>query len=1545
MSERFVGIDVGAETIKLVELTRVGDQLRWTRRERIEHHKEPALHLRQTLSTWHFEGVAGAAACGRLSRPLALERIPEKQARAAGYRHLFSEDEPATLVSIGSHGFSVLELRGDDVEIFRENSRCSQGTGNFLRQLVERFDLAIDEASEICARVDDPAPLSGRCPVILKTDMTHLANHGQSRSRILAGLYDAVAENVQVLIKPRLSPRRVMLLGGVSRSERIREHFRRFLERADMELVTIGDDESLFLDALGCAALAANQHSRAVPSLEALVGSDETVALERVPALADSLSRVRRMSHDEVSSSRPSDEHAALPAGPLILGFDIGSTGSKAVALDPQTLETAWQGYISTNGNPVGAAQQLTAQFLDSECAGRPVVALGATGSGREIVGSLLTTCYGHEPVFVLNEIAAHAAGALHYDERVDTIFEIGGQDAKYIRLDEGRVVDAAMNEACSAGTGSFIEEQGRRFAGIRDVVHLGAEALEAGACVSLGQHCSVFMAEIIDEAVGAGEARREIIAGIYDSVIQNYLNRVKGTRSVGQVVFCQGMPFASDALAAAVARQTGAEVVIPPDPGTIGALGIALLTRRERLGDRALPTGAAAAATEIDRQSVDLRRFLGAEVLRRDTFVCKATQGCGGAGNKCRIDRIHTLVGGEKQKFTWGGGCSLWDRGTGKTKLPDGAPDPFREREELIAKLLAELGPQPGKPTLAMTDEFLLKSLFPFFATFLHQLGFDLAITHGADQQILKRGIEEANVPFCAPMQQYHGLVSSMVDEQPDLLFLPMLRTMPRVAGEEHSVLCPIVQGSADMLKADLGTEISTRLLSPVIDVGRSGLESEEFVASCASIADELGIDEARWRPAFDRALAAQQRFDRRCLELGQRAIDFCAEHGIVPLVVLGRAYTIYNQVLNSNVPAIVREQGAIPIPVDCYPIADEVPVFEDIYWGYAQRNLRAAHQIRRTPGTYSLWCSNYACGPDSFGLHFYAYIMEGKPYAVIETDGHSGDAGTKTRVEAFLYCVKQDLARTEPGASPRRFKLIENEKDDFEQIRRRKERVLVPRMGPGADACSAALRACGIPAETLPRPNREALALGRRYTSGKECVPMTITLGSLLQRLEEDRDSDELFSFFMPTANGPCRFGVYNLLHKITLERLGWKDRVRVWSPQDDNYFNGVPGGFSVLLFIGFMAYDLLQEAFYDVRPAETEPGAARRILDEGYAELSELIERAGETGLELVPALGEVANGRLYGVTELLERYARRFAAVKRRVDLPSVLVVGEIYVRCDVFANDFVIDRLEDQGIRVRFAPFNEWIEYVDVVNRTKGIPRSLGDWLTSHVVAHIQRHTYATVGRVLGWPRRTYVKDSIEAAAPYIRKELNGEAVITLGGPLHEWHEGIIDGVLSAGPLECMPSKIAEAQFFHAAEREGLLSITLSVNGDPVDPEVLDSFIFEVKERHRKRRAARGGDRDETAPRASTWWADLGRRVGSGLVERSCRAPALMRSWLDRRRPATAPPAARRPAVAHPRRQPTAEPPQPTAPTSSDRPPPPLERDPSSVESTDVHVDP
>ncbi|MCL5098547.1 MAG: acyl-CoA dehydratase activase-related protein, partial [Candidatus Omnitrophica bacterium] len=1087
-AERYVGIDMGTESLKMIELTKDGGVFHCGRRVRVEHGKSPGPILKEILGKWDWETVRGAAACGRLSRQVNLMRVPAKQAQVQAYRFHFHHS-PATVVSIGSHGFSVLELRARGVEVFRENNRCSQGTGNFLRQLVERFSLTIEEASELCAGVGQSAPLSGRCPVILKTDMTHLANKGENRVRILAGLFDAVCENVLNLIKPGTSPAKVLLIGGVSRSRRVQDRFRQFLEQNQMSLLSLEEEDALFFEAIG-SAIAASQHPQDIPPLDQLFVPATGAKLEKLPALSQHLDRVQRMKGPPLALINGESRD-------VVLGFDIGSTGSKAIALDCSTREILWEGYRQTSGDPVGAAQALLRQWAEAPAGHCRFRSVGVTGSGREIVGSLMTTCYGKEAVFILNEIAAHAAGAQHYDPRVDTIFEIGGQDAKYIRLAGGRVIDCAMNEACSAGTGSFIEEQGRKFSEIRHVVQLSQEALASDSGVSLGQHCSVFMAEIIDEAVAAGVSQRAIIAGLYDSIIQNYLHRVKGSRSVGQVIFCQGMPFASDALAAAVARQTGSQVIVPPNPGTVGALGIALITLREihwRI-----------------RRPLQAALFLDAHIEQKETFVCKSTTGCGGPGNRCRIDCLKTIVAGQHQRFTWGGGCSLHDKGTRKVKLPDLSPNPFREREDLLKETVQPFLKGRGGRRVALSDEFMLKSLFPFFSAFLYELGLDLVVQGEGDQATLKRGIQGANVPFCAPMQLFHGLASLMAKADTDFVFIPMIRSVPRLGTEDCSATCPVVQASPEVIRWDLGGDAAGTILSPVIDLERGNLESKEFLRSCRRLAADLGVNPARWKRAHQFACEVQNRFDQACAELGRRAMEFCRARGIAPVVVLGRPYTIYNTVLNSNVPAILREQGAVAIPLDCYSIDPTLPPFKGMYWGYGHRILQAAHQIRRSPGVYSLYCSNYSCGPDSFNLHFYSYVMEGKPFAIIETDGHSGDAGTKTRVEAFLHCVQEDrrIAASHPLTD---FQHVGTEGVTLGSIRQNDERLLIPWMGPGSEPVTACMRGLGIRAETLPMPDLETLRIGRRHTSGKECLPACLTLGALIKRIQAEPNPNEL-------------------------------------------------------------------------------------------------------------------------------------------------------------------------------------------------------------------------------------------------------------------------------------------------------------------------------------------------------------------------------------------------------------------------------------------------
>jgi len=400
----------------------------------------------------------------------------------------------------------------------------------------------------------------------------------------------------------------------------------------------------------------------------------------------------------------------------------------------------------------------------------------------------------------------------------------------------------------------------------------------------------------------------------------------------------------------------------------------------------------------------------------------------------------------------------------------------------------------------------------------------------------------------------------------------------------------------------------------------------------------------------------------------------------------------------------------------------------------------------------------------------------------------------------------------------------------------------VVVPRMGAGAEVLCAALESEGVRAEALPMPTRDTLTLGRRHTSGKECLPMTLTAGSMLERIEKDRFTDERFAFFMPKGDGPCRFGAYYTLHKILLEKTGWKDRVRLLAPADQDYFSEVTPSFQIRAWVGMVAGDLLLDALHDVRPVERRPGATQALYVSAFEELKNLIRKTkpGPVGAALI----DVANG-MFGVRELIARTARELGTIKDfDKDIPTVSISGEIYARCDAFASDFIVEKLEARGIRSHVAYFSDWIEYLSWLakERTASGRAQPGEGfvdvhITDLVQEGIEAALYGEMAGPLRWGPRTTVPEAVEAAIPYISGELQGEAVLTVGGPLHEYLTGMVDGAVIVGPHECLPNKIAEAQFCQVAEDHGLPSLTLPLNGDPMDPEILDRFAFEIHERH------------------------------------------------------------------------------------------------------------
>lgn len=1372
-----IGIDIGKISFKAVLVDSEKNIIKtfWKK------HRQDIEKVWQTLKIeWQISEKDQIIVTGRFRRLLPYPSVVEKVAQEKAARFLYPNEE-VTVVRLGGGGFSVLKVKDGTLSEFKQNPRCAAGVGSFLDQILNRVGLKILDIDTITENAKG-LEITSRCGVTMKTDFTHLLNQGNKINEVIAGLLDSSARNVVSLAMKSQISSRVLLIGGLSVSNRIVQTIKQTLPDVKIEV----PPHALFFEAFGAALIGEGEKP-----IQIKVDSP----LNYLPSLRNYLNMVKKINYHSHGEDNEN----------LILGLDIGSTGSKLVIIGKTPI---FEVYGETKGQPVQAAQNLVRKipldYLDR------IKAIGCTGSGREIVASLFRASLPaeyHDQIFVLNEIAAHAHGALYFDPEVDTVVDIGGQDAKFIRLEKGRVIDSCMNTVCSAGTGSFLAEQ-LQLLGIDDVKYFGEMALQSPRAVDLGQHCAVFVAEQIDEAKRKGAKIQEIVAGLYYSIILNYNNRVKGLRDYGQKIFLQGKPAENLALACALAKVTGQPIVVPPSPGSMGALGIALLTKNE-IGKK------------LDSKTfINLKNFLESRVLERKEFRCLSKEGCV-EGNLCPIQVITVQSGDKTSKFFWGGACDKYEK-VGKTTIMSIAPRPFIEREKLVSKLINNEQKDSNK-TIGIARGLETEEILPFVITFFQELGFKVKLPAESSLKSIEEGAKLCQATFCAPLQFLAGNAKGL--EKEDFLFLPKIIEIPGFNEEKRCYVCPLSQAAPDLFKPRL----STKVLHPFLNF-KNGYQSnkEEFL----KLGLQLGCSPIKTLNAFKKAVGAQEKFEHDLQEIGKEALSFAEKNQIPVVTVLGHPYIIYSSLLSAGIPEVIHEKGAIALPAECYPLTNNSPTLEDIYWGYGQRLLRVAFEVRRNPNVFPLWLSVYSCGPDSFLLHFFQYLSRGKPYTILETDAYTGQAGFKTRIEAFLYNIKdyQSSKKFDDAKLPdlREFEIKEQILSTIEKNRK----VLIPRMGEGARILAALIKsAVGIDSEALPIADHEALEIGRKYTSGKECLPMIVTIGNLLKYI---RDNQEKFYYFMPKAGGPCRFGQYQLLTKIILERLGLAERVKVVSPDSETgykFSEQIGSSMTGKSWTAIVLVDLLRDALMETRPCEKIQGDSEEIFEKYLVETEKAILNSPNDW-----------SGRknLWGMKSIAKRAAEEFKKVPQINDnkRPKVLVTGEIYVRLDDFSNNYVIKELEALGAKVKLAPFREWINYTTYQRRKRLTIQKQKRWkvyLTWLLQRKIEHELYEIFAKTLNWSHDHSIEEILKVAKPYLSKlRPLGESALTIGLPLLLWEKREIAGTVVVGPFECMPTRIAETQLGLISERTGLPVLTLSFSGEPLDKELLESFMWDLK---------------------------------------------------------------------------------------------------------------
>ncbi|MBI4348747.1 MAG: hypothetical protein HY553_18050, partial [Elusimicrobia bacterium] len=750
-----------------------------------------------------------------------------------------------------------------------------------------------------------------------------------------------------------------------------------------------------------------------------------------------------------------------------------------------------------------------------------------------------------------------------------------------------GRVQDFEMNQACAAGTGSFFDEAAKRVLDVL-VSDLGDMAMKSLSPADLGEVCTVFMKSRIVQAQAEGYTPDDIAAGLAYSIARNYLNKVKGPKTVGRSVVFQGGVSNNKAVVAAFEALTGRPVEVPEHAEVMGAVGMALIAKARfeaKLASEAQGAGDIDLAEAARRVGTKFRglsgRFIPLEV--------KEANKCGACANRCQLMHLKTAEG---EKIVYGGGCDLHDRSIPKEKkkLSENLPDLLEARLKLltkdwvgeegrgvaaaagfkawakgvVARAFGAAAPAnggvvaPSGRVIGFPAGLNFWESFPFWNAFFTSAGLEVTVSARAGKETLELAKRFINIDPCLPMKVIYGMVADLLAKEgvTDVFLPAVVELKPFDPGSKKAAPCPQVQGVPFSLKGVFkAEEHGKRFLAPELNLRGS---HEEVVAQFEKFGAELGLSAELVRHAFAQAEKASEAFRIAQREEGAKIFGELKAKGKKGIVLLGRPYNALDSGLNLGIDREGRRRGWQALPIDFLPLESATRSPADLNndtWYFQGKLLQAAEVVAEDPDLFPVYITNFRCGPDAFIIKQVEARMRkaGKPFLVLELDEHSSIAGYRTRLDAFITSIElaqeaaavahekaETLSALAAGgaAEPAGLSFI-----TLEELKRKK--VFIPRMSDHSILLAGALRAQGIDARAFRAPTDDALERGRRYANGKECLPYPVVVGEALRDLEAEtkaglKPEDAVVMF--TNSSGSCRFSQYGRALQDALHSAGF-------------------------------------------------------------------------------------------------------------------------------------------------------------------------------------------------------------------------------------------------------------------------------------------------------------------------------------------------------------------------------------------------------------------
>ena len=965
-----VGLDVGSITIKCVVLDDT-DQIIYSTYERhFSHILEKSEELLRRIA-WKYAreqkvelAISGSAGMG--------------MAESAGIP--FVQEVFATRVAAGrlAPGTDVIiELGGEDAKILfltngtevRMNGSCAGGTGAFIDQMATLLKMTPEEMDLAAQKAEKTYTIASRCGVFAKSDVQPLINQGGKAADIAKSIYQAVvSQTIAGLAQGRPIHGNVLYLGGpLTFSRCLRENF-------DETLGVSGvcPENSLLFVALGAAFYSDKQFNLTdIADRLCEHGASETYRSQPPLFTTQEEYEAFRLRHEKATV--PHVPFEADYSGSVHIGIDSGSTTVKMVVVDEEA-RLLFSDYRPNLGNPVPLIREVLQKIYDEHPALR-VASVTTTGYGEDLAQNAFHADYG------VVETVAHFMAARHFLPEVDFIIDIGGQDMKCFKIEDGAISDIFLNEACSSGCGSFLQTFAQAMG--RDIKDFAKLGLFADRPVDLGSRCTVFMNSSVKQAQKDGATIENISAGLSISVVKNAIYKViraASPEALGRHIVVQGGTFYNEAVLRAFEKEMGVDVIRPDIAGLMGAYGAALYGMSH--------------ASAGQKSSLLSREELISFHQETENRVC------GLCGNNCQLT-INTFADGGR--FISGNRCERPVTGeveTGSLNL-----------YEFKRKLILGYKPVPGKRGRIGLPLVLNNwELLPFWHTFFTELGFTVYHSPVSSRALYLKG--QGTIPSdtaCFPAKLAHGHIEFLSRLSLDAIFYPCMSYNLDEGLSDNHYNCPVVAYYPEVIAGNCPEVKKTKFIYDYVGIHRP----KDFAKKIHGILDREfpGIGKQEVKAAADAAYAEYARHMELLRQEGQRIMARARSEGRRIIVLAGRPYHVDPEISHGIDTLITRFGAAVVTEDSVSSMVEKFPTTVLNQWTYHARLYAAAKYCCEHPDCDLVQLVSFGCGVDAITTDETREILHGggKLYTQLKIDEITNLGAVRIRLRSLFAALDE--------------------------------------------------------------------------------------------------------------------------------------------------------------------------------------------------------------------------------------------------------------------------------------------------------------------------------------------------------------------------------------------------------------------------------------------------------------------------------------------------------------------------------------------------------